>query len=223
MNFAASRNNLSIQGPDITGGPRSNVGNAASAINLSNSWKSNRATAPRFDEIAATAMAMRSNERATAMGVEADVRSQGIASLGALRAAEAQAKGAREGAQAEATGSMIGSGISAAATIASTLLLSDETTKENVERIEDALATLRALKPVSFTYKDEWSMSPERLHHGFIAQEYREVLPDATYYDEEYEKYCIDTSDLIGLLVRSIQQLETRLVRLEAKDALVGV
>ena len=42
-------------------------------------------------------------------------------------------------------------------------------------------------------------MTPERMHHGFIAQEYKEVMPDATYYDEEYEKLCIDTNDLIGL------------------------
>ena len=66
-------------------------------------------------------------------------------------------------------------------------------------------------------------MTPERMHHGFIAQEYEKVMPDATYYDGEYEKLCIDTVDLIALLVRGIQQLETRVARMEAANALAGV
>jgi len=48
-------------------------------------------------------------------------------------------------------------------------------------------------------------------------------MPDATYYDEELDKMCIDTGDLISLLVRAIQQLETRVVRMEAANALAGV
>ena len=224
MNFAASKVPLSITGPTVTGGPGSNVGNAAQAVNLSNVWKSNRANSPKFDEIGATAMAMRSNERATAIGVEADVRAQGIASLSALKAAKIQAEGQKDAAQAEAKGSMIGSALGAAATIGSALIFaSDESTKDNIEAIDDALSTLRQLRPVSFNYKEEWSTSPERVHHGFIAQEYQKVMPDATYYDEEYQKLCIDTVDLIGLLVRSIQQLETKVTRLEAQNALVGV
>ena len=79
------------------------------------------------------------------------------------------------------------------------------------------------MKPVSFYYKEEFSLSPEREHNGFIAQDYQKVMPDATYYDEEIGKLCIDTSELIGLLVRAIQQLETRVTRMEAANALVGV
>lgn len=224
MNFAASKIPLGIQGPTITGGPGSNVGNAAQAVNLSNVWKSNRANSPKFDQIGATAMATRSDERATAIGVEADVRAQGIASLAAMKAAKIQAKGQKDAAQAEAKGSMFGSALSTAATIGSALLFaSDEKTKENIEAIDDALSTLRQLRPVTFNYKEEWSGSPERVHHGFIAQEYQKVLPDATYYDHEYGVLCIDTVDLIGLLVRSVQQLQTKVTRLEAQNALVGV
>ena len=95
--------------------------------------------------------------------------------------------------------------------------------KHTVERIDDALATLRNLKPVSFYYKEEFSMNSERQHYGFIAQDYAKVMPDATYYDEELGKMCIDTGELIGLLVRSVQQLETRVARMEASNALAGV
>ena len=48
-------------------------------------------------------------------------------------------------------------------------------------------------------------------------------MPDATYFDESTGKLCIDTIELIALLVRGIQQLETRVTRMEAKQALAGV
>ena len=101
--------------------------------------------------------------------------------------------------------------------------LSDIDTKHTVERIDDALELLRQLKPVTFYYKEEYSSSPERMHYGFIAQDYQEIMPDATYYDESVGKLCIDTGELIGLLVRANQQLETRIARLEAKQALASV
>ena len=103
------------------------------------------------------------------------------------------------------------------------LALSDETTKNTIRRIEYATETLRELRPVSFYYNEEYSTSPERLHYGFIAQEYKDVMPDATYYDESVGKMCIDTGELIALLVRSIQELESRVTRMEAKEALMKV
>ena len=134
--------------------------------------------------------------------------------------AKAQVKAADKAASASKTGSMFGAiGSIAGAAIG----LSDETTKHTVDTIDDALETLRNLRPVTFFYKEEYSSSPERMHHGFIAQEFQEVVPDATYYDETLGKLCIDTTDLIGLLVRANQQLETRLTRLEAKQALAAV
>jgi hypothetical protein len=102
-------------------------------------------------------------------------------------------------------------------------LMSDKTIKNTIENISDALSTLRELRPVSFYYNEEYSSNPERLHHGFIAQEYQKVLPDATYFDESNGKLCIDTGDLIGILVRAVQELEVKVTRLEAANALTGV
>ena len=48
-------------------------------------------------------------------------------------------------------------------------------------------------------------------------------MPDATYFDEGIGKLCIDTNELIALLVRANQQLESRVARLEAKHALAAV
>lgn len=213
----------SFVGPTITGGPPSSAGSAAGNVNLGNTFGSLRKNGPRFDELAATSIATRAQERATVTAVEGQVAAAGVNAYGAVTADKIRADAAKDAARAQARGSMIGSAFGAIGSIGGALIgLSDETTKDNVKRIDDALAKLRELKPVSFYYKDEWSTSPERLHYGFIAQDYKDVMPDATYYDEELGKMCIDTGELIGLLVRSVQQLETRVARMEAANALVG-
>ncbi len=197
-----------------SGAVGSNAGSAASAVSTGDTFGSIRETSPKYDAIAATAMDARSKEKQAAMAAEASV-------VGAAVQAKAQVKAAEKSASASKTGSMMGAiGSIASAAIP---LMSDETTKHTVDTIDDALETLRNLRPVTFFYKEEYSSSPERMHHGFIAQEFKEVVPDATYYDETLGKLCIDTTDLIGLLVRANQQLETRLTRLEAKQALAAV
>ncbi len=211
-------------GPQITGGPQSNVGNAAGAVNLGNAYGTLRKNGPRYDDLAATAIANRAQERATVTAVEGQVAAAGVTALGDVKSQKIISEAYKDAASSQAQGSMMGSALGAIGSIGGALIgLSDETTKNNVKAIDDALETLRNLKPVTFNYKEEWSTSPERLHHGFIAQQYKEVLPDASYYDEEYGKHCIDTGDLISLLVRAIQQLETRVARMEAKNALAGV
>lgn len=103
------------------------------------------------------------------------------------------------------------------------LAMSDEDTKHTIDEIDDALETLRKLRPVTFYYKEKYTENPHLMHHGFIAQEYQKVMPDATYIDSFTGKLCIDTGDLIGLLVRANQQLESRITRLEVKQALATV
>lgn len=201
------------------------VGAAAGIADLAGPYQAQRKKAPKYDQMAATNMATRAQERAGIMEAEAMIRGTGLQSLATIKSAEmiadaqvkaakAQASAAGQSATMSGIGSIIGAGLS---------LLSDSGTKDNIERIEDALAQLRQLKPVTFNYKPEYSTSPERLHYGFIAQEYKEVMPDATYYDESTKKLCIDPVELIGLLVRSVQQLEERVQYLEATKALAEV
>ena len=196
-----------------SGAVGSNAGAAADAVSVGDTFGSIRATSPKYDQLAGEAMQARSQEKQAAMQAEAAVTSAGIQ-------AKAQIEAADKAAGAQKSAGMMGAigGIASAA-----IGLSDESTKHTVDTIDDALETLRNLRPVTFFYKEEFSSNPERMHHGFIAQEFQEVVPDATYYDESIGKLCIDTTDLIGLLVRANQQLETRLTRLEAKQALAAV
>ena len=218
-----SRSQASFTPPEITGGPPSNAGQAAGVVNLGNTFGSLRKNGPRFDELAATAIANRAQERATVTAVEGQVAAQGVQAFGATKSAQITAEAQKEAAKAQARGSMMGSAFGAIGSIGGALIgLSDESTKHTVERIEDALATLRDLKPVTFYYKKEYG-DPKRRHHGFIAQEFKQVLPDATYTDEKTGKLCIDPIDVIGLLVRGNQELQARVSRLEAKAALAAV
>ena len=197
-----------------------NAGSAASAVSTGDIYGVLRNKSPKYDQIAATAAEIRTNEQIAGMKAEADMASAGIQAAGQVAAAEEQAKAIEAQGKAAQTGGMF----SALGGIASAAIgLSDETTKHTVDRIEDALEILRNLEPVSFFYKEEYSPSPHRMHYGFIAQEYIKHMPDATYFDKTIGKLCIDTNELIGLLVRANQQLEDRIVRLEAKAALTAV
>ena len=199
----------------------SNAGSAANAVSTGAIFGELRAKSPKYDEIANTAQTIRAEEQITAMQAEATMAQAGIQAAANVAAAEEQAKAL----EAQASAAKTGGAMSAIGGIASAAigLFSDETTKQNIASIDDALATLRELHPVTFQYTEEFSTSPERVHHGFIAQEFQKVLPDATYTDESTGKLCIDTADVIGLLVRANQQLESRIARLEAKQALAAV
>ena len=199
----------------------SQSGSAADAVSTGAIFNELRNNSPKYDEIANTAQTIRANEQITGMKAEADMAAAGIQAAGRIAAAEEQAKAL----EAQAAAASKGGAMSAIGGIASAAigLFSDEDTKHTIDRIEDALETLRGLKPVTFFYKEEYSASPERMHYGFIAQEFKEFMPDATYYDESVGKLCIDTGELIALLVRANQQLETRIARLEAKQALAAV
>ena len=195
-------------------------GEAAGAVSLGSTFQAIRNKAPKYDEIALTGEQARAREKIAIMGAEADMAASGLQAKGAIASAEAQASGMRSAGKSAMMGSIV-SGLGSLALGAASL--SDEDTKHTIDEIDDALETLRKLRPVTFYYKEEYTKDPHLMHHGFIAQEYQKVMPDATYIDSFTGKLCIDTMDLISLLVRANQQLETRITRLEVKQALATV
>lgn len=223
MRFAGSKNSLAIDPLIPPGGAETGAAQAAGLNTMPGYYNAAQQTSPRYDELAANAITNRSQERAAVTEAEAAVQAQGLASLGALRAAEIQGDASKDAAKSEATGNVIGSALSAAGTIGAALIMSDERTKTNIEQIDDGLALIRSLRPVSFNYNEKFPWAnPNRKHHGFIAQEYETVLPDATITDIDGVK-GIDITDCIAPLVRAVQQLETRVARMEAANALTGV
>ena len=223
MRFAASRNNM----PDFTPSGLSSAsvttgaGSAADAVSVGSIYGSLRDSAPKFDAIAGTAAKNRAEERVAVMNAEASMTQAGISAAANVAAAKEQAKAMKAQASAAKTGGMM----SAVGGIASAAigLFSDEETKHTIDELEYACEVLRELRPVTFFYKEEYSAYPERMHYGFIAQEYQKVMPDATYVDGSTNKLCIDTNELIALLVRANQELQERVTRLEVKKALEAV
>ena len=196
---------------------------AAENASVAENFKLLRDGAVNFGKQAQQGIAAESMKRQAVTQANASVAANAIGNMAAIEAAEITAEGQKKVAQKEAQGSTFGSIAKAGIGLIGSALLSDEKTKNNIEHIQDALATLRELRPVTFYYNEEYSSTPERLHHGFIAQEYAKHMPDATYYDEDADAMCIDTIELIALLVRSVQQLETKVTRMEAQHALAGV
>ena len=221
--MARSKLSLSKTPLDIPSGI-GNVGSAFGLSSLSSSFSSLQRNSPKYSKIGQASIRAESAKRRAVMQANSSTKSTAIRAESQVNAAKMRAEAKKDAAKKKAKSSMFGSIASAGVSlVSSAILLSDEKTKNNIEHIQDALATLRELRPVTFYYNEEYSSSPERLHHGFIAQEYIKHMPDATYYDESIDKLCIDTTELIALLVRSVQQLETKVARMEAQTALAGV
>ena len=178
---------------------------------------------PDWGGMAATNIDAAGYEEIGIRNANTKVRNSLIAQTANVKATELAADARVQAAREQAQGSTFGSIVKAGVSLLGSFALSDERTKNTIEHIDDALSTLRQLKPVSFYYNEEYSSNPERIHNGFIAQDYAKVLPAATYYDDSLDRLCIDTGELIALLVRAVQQLESKVTRMEAKSVLEKV
>ena len=101
------------------------------------------------------------------------------------------------------------------------LTSSDYRLKENVNYSFDATSKIKQLKPCEFTWKNDDS---DVVFDGFLAHEVQEVVPyaingkkDAVDEDGNIEAQSIDKSDLVPLLVKSLQEALTRIDTLEAE------
>ena len=97
---------------------------------------------------------------------------------------------------------------------------SDINLKNNVMNINDGLATINKLRPVSFDWNDKaLELNPNRYTSdvGLIAQEVKEVIPDIVHpmYDGEY--LGIDYIKLVPYLIQSIKELSAKVIELESK------
>ena len=203
------------------GGVTSNAGSAAGAVSVGDLYGAQAGSSPDWGKFTEAQMTAKAEQNIAQTLADAQVEATQIGADSQVKVAKLQSKALEsQASSAKSSGIMSGIGSVAGAALG---LLSDEETKHTVDQIDDALETLRNLRPVTFFYKEEYSSSPERMHHGFIAQEFQKVLPDATYFDESFGKLTIDTSDVIGLLVRANQELEERIGMLEAKQALATV
>ena len=200
-----------------------NAGGAAGIVSVGAIFDELRGNSPDMGTVVKDMAKLRTQEKIESETAAAFMEQAGIRAAGEKEIGKIEGKAYdKAGAEAEKSGT-----ISAIANIASKVIplaiASDEDTKHTIDELDNACETLRQLKPVTFYYKEEYSQYPERMHYGFIAQEYQKVMPDATYTDSTTGKLCIDPIELIGLLVRANQELEIRVTRMEAKQVLQAV
>ena len=103
---------------------------------------------------------------------------------------------------------------------------SDERLKDNIATLTDALANVRQLRGVSFSYKANGEK-----HYGVIAQEVQPIYPDAVVTHQGSARYAADGeedylgvaySDLVAPLIEAVKtladQLDTALARIAALE-----
>lgn len=99
---------------------------------------------------------------------------------------------------------------------------SDARIKTDVRTIDGALETLAKLRPVKFRYTAEHRAKhpsiEDRDYNNFIAQEYREVFPDAVKEDGE-GLLMLDPYDTQPYLVRAAQELAAAVAELRQENA----
>ncbi|PIR52823.1 hypothetical protein COU76_04210, partial [Candidatus Peregrinibacteria bacterium CG10_big_fil_rev_8_21_14_0_10_49_10] len=97
---------------------------------------------------------------------------------------------------------------------------SDERLKINITTLENSLDIIQALRPVKYHFKPDYLQKhpavEDREYFNFIAQEFRQVLPDSVYEDRD-GFLAIDTSSVQPYLVGAVQELATRVENLESK------
>jgi hypothetical protein len=110
-------------------------------------------------------------------------------------------------------------GVSATATAFNTT--SDYRLKENVQPMQDALDTISQLNPVTYTWKVNGSDG-----QGFIAHELQAVVPDCVTGDKDAvdaegnpQYQGVDTSFLVAILVKAIQEQQAMIQDLQADIA----
>jgi hypothetical protein len=96
---------------------------------------------------------------------------------------------------------------------------SDYRLKENVQPMQDALAVIAQLNPVTYTWKADGSDG-----QGFIAHELQAVVPDCVTGEKDAvdaegnpQYQGVDTSFLVATLVKAVQELSAKVASLEAQ------
>jgi hypothetical protein len=105
---------------------------------------------------------------------------------------------------------------------------SDARFKENIVDATDGLNVVSALRPVRFDLKEGHGVSAKQNQLGFIAQEVKDIFPDAVDVwkesdDPENPYLSLGSSALIPVLVKAIQELKAENDALKARVAALEV
>jgi hypothetical protein len=105
---------------------------------------------------------------------------------------------------------------------------SDVRIKKDINDLTDAVDVLKKIRPISYKLKKAWTDEKGheygRVKNGFIADEYKDVFPNAVVADknpvkvgnETYDNFLsLDQEDLVPYLVKAVQELSAKVEALE--------
>ena len=98
---------------------------------------------------------------------------------------------------------------------------SDGNLKENIVSISSTIDKVKALRPVTFDWKDK---TKEKNYSGFIAQEVKEIYPNLVTgeehtVEEPWKNYSLNTTGLVAYLTKALQESIAKIETLETKVA----
>jgi hypothetical protein len=106
---------------------------------------------------------------------------------------------------------------------------SDRRLKENIKPIKYGLDEILRLTPVSFSFISIPTENGDK-ELGFIAQDVLEIIPQLIEYDTEFDKYYMNTTQVIPVLTKAVQELNTKIddqsseiVQLSSQNAAMNV
>ena len=103
---------------------------------------------------------------------------------------------------------------------------SDKRLKEDIKETKLGLDFINKLKPVSYKYIKKTEDEEQKTHEGLIAQEVESVVNEygltkdnhsLVNYDESKDKYRLAYTELIGPLIKSVQELTKKNSELQAR------
>jgi len=92
--------------------------------------------------------------------------------------------------------------------------------KENISPFDNALSTIKALNPVTFTYKPELdhSIIKGKTHFGLIAEEVEKILPEVVgYEDDGITPRTIEYDELVPMLIKGMQEQQVQIDELKER------
>jgi hypothetical protein len=98
---------------------------------------------------------------------------------------------------------------------------SDARLKDNIQSLDSGLDVVKAMRPVTFQYKPEYSKD-QSVQPGFIAQELQEAMAGKAYLEgvvqEGTNHLNVAYQNIIPILVKAIQELTARVAALEGNN-----
>lgn len=91
--------------------------------------------------------------------------------------------------------------------------------KEDINDMGDASARLRALRPVTFRYRQPYANGEKPVQYGLIAEEVAAVFPELAVFNAAGQPETVKYQDLTPMLLNEVQKLETENTTLKQESA----